>query len=208
MDKELKRRIRQILIGFSYVFHPLFTPLFAVLFYDFYIGIEFPSQAKYLFYTQIALVTLFIPLTIYFLLLSYKKVDSIMVANINQRKMPLAIHGLLIFILLKNTVSIDFGLPLYYFFLGTLVSTLLALIATFLELKVSLHLTATSGLATFAIVTSLFFQINLIPIIAVLIFSVGAVATSRLLMKAHTPKELLAGFLVGTLPQLLLLLYF
>lgn len=208
MDKELKTGIRQILIGFSYVFHPLFTPLFAVLFYDFYIGIEFPSQAKYLFYTQIALVTLFIPLTIYFLLLSYKKVDSIMVANVNQRKMPLAIHGLLIFILLKNTISIDFGLPLYYFFLGTLVSTLLALIATFLELKVSLHLTATSGLATFAVVTSLFFQVNLIPIIAVLIFSVGAVATSRLLMKAHTPKELLAGFLVGTLPQLLLLLYF
>ncbi|MFY7666292.1 hypothetical protein [Flavobacterium sp.] len=208
MNQQLKKALRNILIGFSYVFHPLFTPLFAVTFYDFFIGINYPAEAKYLFYIQIILVTVLIPLTVYFLLRSYKKVESIMLANVNQRKMPLAIHGLLVFILLKNTVSVEFGLPLYYFFLGTLISTLLALMATFLELKVSLHLTATSGLATFAVVTSLFFQVNLLPIIVLLVFSIGAVATSRLLMKAHTPSELLAGLIVGTAPQLLLLFWF
>jgi hypothetical protein len=33
----------------------------------------------------------------------------------------------------------------------------------------------------------------------------GVVASSRLEMKAHTPKELVIGFLLGIIPQLLLL---
>jgi hypothetical protein len=33
----------------------------------------------------------------------------------------------------------------------------------------------------------------------------GVVASSRLEMKAHTPKELVIGFLLGVIPQLFLL---
>jgi hypothetical protein len=33
----------------------------------------------------------------------------------------------------------------------------------------------------------------------------GVIASSRLVMKAHTPKELIIGFFSGAIPQLLLL---
>jgi hypothetical protein len=39
--------------------------------------------------------------------------------------------------------------------------------------------------------------------IAFLVFMNGVVASSRLEMKAHTYKELVIGFLLGVIPQLL-----
>jgi acid phosphatase family membrane protein YuiD len=42
-------------------------------------------------------------------------------------------------------------------------------------------------------------------LIAFLVLMNGFVASSRLEMKAHTPKELVIGFLLGIIPQLLLL---
>jgi hypothetical protein len=41
--------------------------------------------------------------------------------------------------------------------------------------------------------------------ISFLVLMNGFVASSRLEMKAHTPKELALGFLLGIIPQLLLL---
>jgi hypothetical protein len=42
--------------------------------------------------------------------------------------------------------------------------------------------------------------------IAFLVLMNGFVASSRLELNAHTPKELVIGFLLGSIPQLLLLI--
>jgi len=42
-------------------------------------------------------------------------------------------------------------------------------------------------------------------VVPVMIFMNGIIASSRLVMEAHTPKELMVGFLAGSIPQLLLL---
>jgi hypothetical protein len=64
---------------------------------------------------------------------------------------------------------------------------------------------AISSLTVFIIGLSLHLQIQNTFIIAFLILLNGFVASSRLEMKAHTNKELIIGFMLGAIPQLLLL---
>ena len=57
----------------------------------------------------------------------------------------------------------------------------------------------------FVIGLSIHSQTRNINLIAFLVLMNGFVVSSRLEMKAHTPKELVIGFLLGIIPQLLLL---
>ena len=85
-------------------------------------------------------------------------------------------------------------------------STLLALILVFVKVKASLHLLAMSSLTVFAIGLSIYHQTGSLVTIAFLVLMNGFVASSRLELNAHTPKELVIGFLLGSIPQLLLLI--
>jgi hypothetical protein len=81
------------------------------------------------------------------------------------------------------------------------------LILAILKFKASLHMVATAGMLMFFIALSIHFSINIIGAIALFFIIVGATATSRLHMKAHSNIELVIGFFIGLLPQLILLNY-
>jgi len=156
---------------------------------------------------QIVVITIFIPITFYYLLLSLGKVDSIMLSETSQRRMPLLVHSLLLVVLLKRTIPLDIYPELHFFFLGCLVSTVTALVLVLLRIKASLHMIGISALAIFAMAVSLHAQERLIMPIVVLLLCNGLVATSRLVMKAHSHLELLLGTGVGVIPQLMLLYF-
>ena len=61
-----------------------------------------------------------------------------------------------------------------------------------------------STLTVFVSALSLHFEVNVIYGIAVLVGLNGLVATSRLELKAHTYREILFGFFIGFIPQLVL----
>jgi membrane-associated phospholipid phosphatase len=54
---------------------------------------------------------------------------------------------------------------------------------------------------------SLHYHIRFVNMIAFFIMAVGAVATSRLYMHAHSMKEIIAGIVIGALPQIALWYY-
>ncbi len=62
-----------------------------------------------------------------------------------------------------------------------------------------------SALTVFIFGLSLKNEINTINLIALFVILNGLVASSRLVMKAHSNKELLIGLLCGILPQIGLL---
>ena len=153
------------------------------------------------------IVTVFIPLTFYYLLLSYGKVDSIMLDKKAQRKIPLLIHAVLLFVLISKSITVNNLIELHYFFLGSLISTILAFLLIFKGIKASLHLVGMTALTVFAIGISLHFQIRMLFLIVILLFLSGIVASSRLFMKAHTNNELFIGSLIGIIPQVALYYY-
>lgn len=196
--------LKKILPFFSYLFHPIFIPVFATLFYLFSYDNRFENKEKLFILLQISIITIVIPILTYLLLRSLNKVDSVMVSGIEQRKIPLVLLCFLIILLIRKSVPLDYYPELHFFFLGGLFSTLAALILLFFKTKASLHMMTISALTAFVIGLSVQLQVQNTFVIAMLVFMNGIVARSRLEMKAHTPNELIIGFLVGVIPQMAL----
>ena len=62
---------------------------------------------------------------------------------------------------------------------------------------------AASGFFMFAILLGIHYQININGTIALMMIILGAIATSRLHLKAHTNQELSIGLFTGGVPQVI-----
>lgn len=197
--------MKKILVLFSYLLHPIFIPLIGAFVYLFYTENYLEDLQKYLLIAQVVLITIFIPLTLLFFLKAMGKVDSIMVSEASQRKVPLLIQSLLMVLLLLKSVSYETIPELFYFFVGGILGAVFAFFLLFFSIKVSIHSLAMGSLTTFVMALSLHENVNWTFGIALLILLNGVVMTSRLLMNAHKPKELRWGLFLGVITQLILL---
>jgi hypothetical protein len=179
----------------------------ATIYYFLYNTIDFNIQETTIVFLQITIITILLPLSIFFLLRATGMVDSIMISSASQRKIPLAIHCFLILVLLRKSITIENYSELHFFLLGALLSTILALLMLFIKIKASLHMISISALTVFVYGLNIHNQTNSIFTVPFLILMTGFVASSRLEMNAHTPKELIIGLLIGTIPQLILLFF-
>lgn len=177
----------------------------ATLFYLLFNDAAFANQEKLFIFFQVLVVTVLLPSLLFLLLRTAGNIDSMMLAEVSQRKIPLIIHCFLIILLVRKSITIERYPELHFFLLAGLLSTLLALILLFANIKASLHMIAISSLTVFIIGLSLHLQIQILFTVTTLILLNGIIASSRLEMKAHTYKELVIGFCLGTVPQLLLL---
>ena len=156
---------------------------------------------------SIVILTIILPILLFFLLKTINKVDSIYLKTTKERLIPLLINSIIIALILIRVLQPDEIIELYYFFLGILCSNIACLILAFLKIKASIHMIAASGFSMFAMAIGIHYQININGTIALIMIVLGAIATSRLHLKAHSNNELIVGLLVGFFPQLLLLNY-
>ncbi|MFB3385903.1 hypothetical protein [Flavobacterium sp. LAR06] len=197
--------MKKILPLFSYILHPIFISMYATLFYLFCKGDIFTNQEKYYVLFQILIITILVPVLFFLLLRSTGHVSSVMVPETSQRRIPLVLQCFLYILLVKRSIVIARYPELHFFFLGALFSTILALVCSLFKIKASLHMMAISGLTIFVIGLNMHLQMQNPYWGAFLIFMTGVVASSRLEMEAHTPKELMIGLVLGVLPQVLFL---
>lgn len=197
--------MKKILSFFSYVFHPMFISVYAVLLYFFLTDRYHSYQELFLIMVQIIILTILIPISMFYFLMTLGKANSLMLSEITQRKIPLAINAFLLYILITQSIREEVIPELYFFFFGALASTIITFLLIFVNLKASIHMIGISSITVFIIGFSLHTQVNHIYLVATFLLLTGIVATSRLSMKAHDGKELIAGFLVGVLPQIGLL---
>ena len=169
--------------------------------YLFFDETYFTKGQCYLLIFQIIIITFFLPLSFFYLLRTFGKVDTIMLSDLNQRKIPLVMQMILTFVLISESVTKERFPELFFFFLSGLISTFLAFVGLFAKLKLSIHMIGISALTFFIIGMSMHNQVNIIYLIAFCFFATGLIASSRLQMKAHSVKELLIGYVIGVLPQ-------
>jgi hypothetical protein len=194
--------LKKILPIFSYIFHPLFTPVQACFFYFIFHNGDYNIKQISTFFWQISIVTIMIPMALYYLLRFTGKVDSIMIANLEQRKIPLVFQSFLIILLLRKIILLENYPELHFFFIGALFSTLFALGLLYIKFKVSLHMLAIAALTVFVYGLNIHLQMGSIYLVPFLLLMNGFVASSRLVMQAHTPNEIVIGVLVGSIPQI------
>jgi hypothetical protein len=193
--------LKKALNFFSYLFHPLFIPLFTVLCFfrtdQNYLG--FPG--KILFTIQVVILTILIPIALFFLFRTMGKIKTVMAAEIEERKWPLLAQAALLYVLLRQDFTFEQVPELYYFFLSGIILSLAALLLLYAKIKVSLHMAGLSSMLFFIIGLSIHDQQNYLYLIAGILVVSGFVASSRLQMEAHSNRELVIGFLCGMVSQ-------
>jgi len=191
----------------SYLANPLFIPSLVSLWYFLYVSFTDGAVIELKMYL-ILILTAFIPLLIFAILKLLGVVQTIHLPNIKERLTPLAAYSILLLILIRGGFKDGFDTPLYYFFIGVLIATIVAFIMAFIKYKISLHMMAMGGTIGFSLMLHASITAPSIIIIAILFILAGLTATSRLSMKAHKGHELVFGFFVGLISQLMTGIYF
>lgn len=196
-----------ILKSISFIFHPIMMPLLGVIFYfsksPRYLPMEI-IQAKVV---SLFILTILLPILLYFLLKSLGQTSSIYLKSTKERLFPLILNGIITVLIIIRVLPSTEIIELYFFFVGILISTLSCFILAFLKFKASIHMMAVSGVFMFFLALSIHFSININGSLALMAVLMGAIATSRLHLKAHTYPELIIGLFIGLVPQLILVNY-
>ncbi len=191
----------------AYLFHPLWMPTYGVALY-FFVTPRFvlPElvQSKLL---VVFIITFLIPLMVFFLLKNLGSIKSIDLVDIRERRIPLMIQCILLIILIKIVFDSPYLSELYYFFVGVLCSAITAFILVLFKFKVSLHMIGIAGVTMFLIALSIHFKVNTLHTITILLLINGWIASSRLHTQSHTGIEIVIGFFVGLIPQIIFVNY-
>lgn len=199
MDKFLK--------SISYIFHPLIMPLLGVIFYFSKSPRFIPEEIVQAKLVSLFILTVLLPILLFFLLKTLGRVKSLHLETTKERIFPLLLNCIITLLVLKRIFTPSQVIELYYFFVGILISNMVCLILAIFKFKASIHMIGISGLFMFFIILSIHFSININGTLALMVMLIGAVATSRLHLKAHNYIELILGFFIGVIPQIILVSY-
>ncbi|MCK7589744.1 hypothetical protein M0G43_04085 [Subsaxibacter sp. CAU 1640] len=199
--------MNHILKSISFIFHPVIMPLLGVLFYFSKTPRFIPEPIMKAKVFSITILTIILPILVYFLLKTIKNVKSVYLESTKERIVPLTVNIAIVSLILYRVLPPTEIEELYYFFLGILCSTIACLLLAILKFKASIHMIASAGFFMFAVALSIHFKININGTIALMCIILGAIATSRLHLKAHSNIELIIGFFIGLIPQLFVLNY-
>jgi hypothetical protein len=113
------------------------------------------------------------------------------------------ISVLLLVMVLIKVIPNNYVIELYFYFAGLTAATLASLLLVFFKVKSSLHLMGMGSLLMFLISLSIHFEINITMAISMCTLATGLVATSRLYLESHNRAEVLIGFFIGLVSQLM-----
>ncbi len=187
----------------SHIFNPLFFPLAGSILY-FFITPKFnPPEAKRLILLAILILTVIIPFIFFLLLRNLGWITNNGLTHIKERKIPLYIFIIVIYITIMKITTFDFSIELYYYFIGILGALLSCLIMIYFNFKASMHMMGICGLTTFILGLSFHYEINITLGLSLLVLITGIVATARLYLKSHTYPEIIIGCFIGVITQFL-----
>lgn len=188
----------------SYVFHPVFIPLYAVLFLvyvhpSYFSGFADANKLRTIFI--LIQNAVFYPLFCIVLLKGVGFIDSLFLRTKKDRIIPYIACGIFFFwtfLVFKQQNVYPRILP--SFMLGVFLASSAALIAN-IYFKISMHAIGLGGwLGLFLVIANTNTMLMTWPIAAVLLIT-GLVCTARLIVSDHTVKEIYTGLFLGLLAQ-------
>ncbi|NJB70997.1 membrane-associated phospholipid phosphatase [Saonia flava] len=187
----------------SYIFHPLFIPIAGTLIYFTLTPKYSPLELQSGNILPIFILTVIIPIISFFILRNVGLVSTVFMPEIRERKYAFYISISLLLLILIKVIPNNYIPELYNFFLGLLSATFASLLLLFFKFRSSMHLMGMASILMYVISLSIHFEINVTIAIAIITLITGLVATSRIYLNAHTKPEILVGFFLGLISQLL-----
>ena len=191
----------------SFVFHPIIVPIASALLYFILIPNHMPRAFSYRVLGLIFVTTYILPVLLLYFLKKIKLIEDYYLHSINERKFPITFMVVLCFLIGNLLLKFNIINLLAYSFFACSLALVIVYILFFFKIKTSLHTLAIAGQIGFISVISYEYKNNLLLILIVLFLLFGIVATSRLKLKAHTLSDVIIGFFVGFLSQILIYAY-
>lgn len=189
---------------FSYLFHPIFIPIYAVAFLvfvhpSFFSGFSMAAKKQTLLIVFINAVAF--PILAVVLLKAVGFIQSIFLKTQKDRIIPYMACGIFFFwsyLVFKNQTN--YPLILSSFLLGVFLASSAALLAN-IYFKISMHATGVGGLlGIFLLIMKSNTMLMTWPL-CIAIAITGFVCTARLLISDHSTKEIYIGLIAGLLSQ-------
>ena len=181
----------------SVILHPIVIPTVGLMLYFLVSPINFETSQKLSVLSLVFVITYLIPLLILVLFKKFKLIDSYKTETIHDRKLPVAIM-IVVFYLLGNTLNYIPNLnEVALLFYATSLGLILIYILFHFQMKASIHLLSFGIFTGFFMVLSTIHSQSYLMIIMFTLLLSGIIASARLHLNAHTPKEIYVGFFIG-----------
>jgi hypothetical protein len=194
----------------SYIFHPLFIPLYVSYFLIYIHPSYFTGFGDHAYLNdfsksrvlvQVVINAIMFPFIAVLLLKGLGFIKSIFFRN-QQDRVLLYITSMIFFFWSYYSLREQPDIPriLVSFMFGVFISTSAALIAN-IYYKVSMHAIGMGGMVGLFLVVMEQHNMLMTGPLFIAILLAGAVCTARMIVSDHTPKEIYAGLLIGILCQ-------
>jgi len=184
---------------FSVIFHPLLIPAWAYLalvWQGNLLLLRVPFNLVWTLGGLIFLTTFLLPTAIILLMLRFKMISSLSMPLRSERIGPLVVTAIFFYMTYYLLKQLQIAPVIYLYMLG---ATLLAVISAAVTLwwKISLHSMGVGALVGAFAGLALLSPANYSFLLIVSLLMAGITASSRLLLSAHKPAEIYAGFTTG-----------
>ncbi|MFD1314310.1 hypothetical protein [Namhaeicola litoreus] len=186
----------------SYIFHPVLFSTVGSLVYFIIVPNHIPKKQEYIILAIIFVSTYILPLLLLYTLKHFGLIESLEIFSIQERKFPVIFLIILTFMLGKMLTALGGVDLLGVSFYGTCIGLLLIYLLFSVNIKASIHTMGMGTLIGFTMIMSLYYEMNLIWLIAIFVILFGFLGSARLALKAHKPFEVYIGVLIGIFSQL------
>lgn len=187
---------RSLALALTYLLHPAVFPLLGTLAVMQFSPYFIPSKVLIITLSLVFTGTYILPLAISYLLYKLDVIKSLEMKDASDRRIPYLVGAICYYFIATMLNVLQLPREAYLFLLASTIIIVLHL-ALLRFMKPSAHMGGVAGFTALLFALSLKFQINLLPLIALCIVLCGFLASARLFLKAHTPAEIITGFISG-----------
>lgn len=199
---------RKIANTLSWVLHPFLLPVYLMaLLLTMTTFALYSANVKFYFMWVVALYAIIIPFLTLGILRSLGRISDFRVDDRRERLLPLLI-GTVCYVLCALTFAkIPSAIFLRKFMVAAACCEAMCFVVS-LRWKISLHLTGMGAIVALLVVMNVVGVGNMLIPLAVAILCAGALASARLYLGCHNPRQVAAGFFGGFVVSLLAVLFF
>lgn len=182
----------------SVVFNPLLMPTYALLILfatNTYLTL-LPFEAKKAIFLTTFISTCLLPLAFIPLFMYQKLIRNIRMEDKKERLLPFSVVTILYF--LSYFLMIQMGVPptiLKVILAGGILIFIVVLIT--IRWKISVHMAGIGALTATLVAFTIILKADFILFLLISLFVAGILGTARMVLKAHSPQQIYAGFGLG-----------
>lgn len=204
-EEKFHPALRGAAIFLSYLFHPVFVPVYVIgflLFVQSFLFVGYSDKQKIVTLIQAILMYTFFPLISVALLRALKFINSIKLNDRKDRIIPFIICNIWYFWMWYVWRNTEMPREMVVFAMSAFFASSIGLLLN-IYMKISLHAIAIGTAIAFLCGLSFHYNIHFGIYLSIAIFIGGAVCTARLILRTHRSAEIYWGIAAGVLAVLL-----